>query len=150
LSGKRRRLLMSVRETWPGFAVTVIFGWLGAGMLLQPSRWYATPAYGALLQVAPIKVWGAAYLAVAVLMIVYFFVLYRVRWYAITTHFLFLVLSGGWWLAFVARWLSDDKTTNANVGAWGLYTFMVLWSLTRVEDEAPRPAAHRAQAGSPA
>lgn len=100
---------------------------LGLGMVLQDSRWSATPAYGILLMILSAHVWGTIHLAVAALMACS---IWRHRNWAIAfvAHVAAMTLIFGWLIAFVIRWRSDDKTTNANMTAWGVYLLIAIGS----------------------
>jgi len=100
---------------------------LGLGMLFEAARWSATPAYGILLQILSAHVWGTMYLAVAAVMAC------SIWWHrswplAFTAHVAGMALHFGWWIAFVVRWATDDKTTNVNMTSWGVYLVIGVWS----------------------
>ena len=100
---------------------------LGLGMVLQDSRWSATPAYGILLMILSAHVWGTIHLAVAALMACS---IWRHRnWpIAFAAHVAAMTLIFGWLIAFVIRWSSDNKTTNSNITAWGVYLLIAIGS----------------------
>lgn len=111
-----------------GIAVSLIALALGAALWLQPTRWYKTPSYGNLLQVAGTQEWGALYLTVGVVLLVYF-VAFRRRWFAILAHTAAFALFASWWVAFVIRWLTDDKTTIVNCISWATFVSLVVLSV---------------------
>jgi len=100
---------------------------LGLGMLFESSRWSSTPAYGILLQILSAHAWGTMYLAVAAVMAC------SIWWHrswplAFTAHVAGMALHFGWWIAFVVRWATDEKTTNVNMTSWGVYLVIGVWS----------------------
>jgi hypothetical protein len=109
--------------------LVVIFFGFGLGLLLQPLRWTATPAYGNLLLVLSAASWGFCYLALGVVLCVTVFV-HSQRWFYIGAHALAFMLLASWEAAFVVRWLTDPKTTIANVIAWAAYLALVARSAT--------------------
>ena len=109
---------------WPGVVIGVAFLCFALGMLLQPGRFYATPAYGTLTQVFNIRVWGALYLVVAALLGIYVS-FFTPRLFGIVVHIVGLIVTSVWWLAFVIRWLTDDKTTVVNVASWLVFLLVI-------------------------
>lgn len=100
---------------------------LGLGMLFEASRWSATPAYGILLKILSAHAWGIIHLTVAAVMAC------AIWWHrsyplAFLAHVAFMALGFGWWIAFVIRWATDEKTTNVNMTSWGVYLVIAVWS----------------------
>jgi hypothetical protein len=116
---------------WPGALMCVAYLAFALGMLLQPTRFSLTPAYGNLTQVFDIRVWGTAYLVVAVLLGIYT-TLITGRMFGITVHIVALILTGVWWLAFVIRWLTDDNTTVVNVVSWFVFLLVIIRSASLI------------------
>jgi hypothetical protein len=109
--------------------LVVIFLGFGLGLLLQPLRWSATPAYGNLLLVLSATSWGFCYLFFGVALCATVFI-HAQRWFYIGVHALAFMLLASWEAAFVVRCLTDPKTTIANVIAWGTYMALVARSAT--------------------
>ena len=103
-----------------------------AGLILQPYRWSATPAYGNLLLVLSAQVWGFIYLGVGIVLTLAV-VFPRVRGLAISAHTLAFILLAFWEAAFVMRTLTVWKTTIANVVAWGTYLGIVVASAMQID-----------------
>ena len=121
-----------------GLAVlTIVTTSLGLGMVFQDSRWSATPAYGILLQILSAHAWGAIYLAAAALLAC------SIWWHrswalAFMAHVAVMTLLFGWWIAFVIRWITDEKTTNVNPTSWGAYLVIAVWSFLLLNQRKAR------------
>jgi hypothetical protein len=126
---------------WPGALICAAYTFLGLGMVLQPSRFSATPAYGNLTQVLDIRLWGAMYLAVAALFGVYT-VLVTGRLFGIVVHIPGAIVTGTWWLAFIIRWRTDDSTTVVNVVSWMVFILIIMRSASLI------PVASRPKSGA--
>ncbi len=109
---------------WPGALICVTYTLYSLGMILQPSRFSATPAYGNLTQVLDIEVWGIAYLLVAGLFAIYVAAVTQ-RMFGVIVHILGLIVTGYWLMAFIIRWLTDDATTVVNVASWLVLTLLL-------------------------
>lgn len=107
---------------------------LSLGLIIQPSRWLATPAYGNLMDTLSPPLWGLAYLAAA-MSLTMALALPRRRLIVLATHMWPVILLFWWEMAFIIRILTDEKTTVANVGAWAVYLFLTLWSAVLNDDE---------------
>jgi hypothetical protein len=128
----RSSMTPSVRP-WPAatiglVAITLLFA---AGLIFQPLRWAATPAYGNLLVILSAPAWGLAYLAVSAALALV--VITRSRTLAVVAHVLAFVLMLTWEAAFIVRWATDPKTTIANVAAWGAYLGLVVFSARHID-----------------
>lgn len=110
-------------------AIILIFA---LGLIFQPARWSATPAYGNLLLVLSAPVWGLLYLIVSTALLCAA-IFPRVRFVTISAHTLAFILLASWEAAFVVRTITDTKTTIANVVAWGTYLAIVVFSAMRIE-----------------
>jgi hypothetical protein len=108
----------------------------GLGMVLQSTRFDATPAYRNLSQMLDIRLWGVAYLMTAIMFSVYT-LLTTGRLYGIITHIVALVVTGIWLLAFVIRWLTDSGTTVVNVGSWLVLTLIIARSASLIPPVGP-------------
>ncbi len=100
------------------------YGW---GMVSQPDRFHRTPAYGDLLSVLSIQAWGILYLLAATLLTTW----HRKatpQWWGALVHGFAIVLAGGWLLAFVYRWLSDQSTTDINLVNWAALVSLLVFS----------------------
>jgi hypothetical protein len=133
MTSQRSRLYFrDAGRSQSGVAVSLIAMALGAGLWLQPARWHKTPSYGNLLQIASTQAWGTLHLAVGVILMVYLFA-YSPRWFAILSHTMAFALFASWWVAFVIRWSTDDKTTVVNVISWATYVALVLLSVLQID-----------------
>jgi hypothetical protein len=131
---------------WPGAVIGVAYLGFALGMIFQPGRFYTTPAYGTLTQVFDIRIWGAVYLVTAVLLGAHAS-LHAGRLFGIVAHILALIVTSVWWLAFVIRWLTDDKTTAVNVISWLVFLLVIARSAslipmaTRITPDPVTPTA---------
>jgi hypothetical protein len=137
---RRRRFRGHVEiAVWPGILIWVAYTFYGLGMLLQPARFSATPAYGNLTQILDIRIWGAMYLVVAVLFALYAALVIS-RWLAIIVHMSGIIVTLSWEVAFVIRWLTDPSTTAVNPVSWGVLLLLMGRSASLVP-KASRPVA---------
>lgn len=125
--------------SWPGATVSVVFFAFGLTMLVQPHRYKNTPSYANLIEVAGLKTWGVAYVAVAIMLGAYLAYV-RKEWFAIAAHTLAFMLSAAWLGAFVIRYATDSGTTIVNVGSWTVFTLLVLISGLRIDATLAGPA----------
>lgn len=116
---------------WPGVVIAIAYLGLGLGMLLQPRRFSATPAYGNLIEILNIQAWGVCYLLVAVLLGSYISLLTS-RLFGITAHIMALIVTMVWWFAFVIRWLTDANTTVVNVVSWFVFLLVIARSASLI------------------
>ncbi len=71
--------------------------------------------------------WGLIHLTVAALIVSS--ILWHRNWaLAFAGHVVVMTLIFGWLIAFVVRWDSDSKTTNANMTAWSTYLLIAIGS----------------------
>lgn len=111
-----------------GVAITFVLLALAAAMLLQPVRWYRTPAYGNLLHIANTYAWGSAYLIAGLLMLFAVFIVRRSVPLSIIAHTVTIALFLTWEAAFIIRWATDPSTTAVNVISWGVFVFLTIRS----------------------
>jgi hypothetical protein len=106
----------------------------GFTLWLQPERYYNTPSYANLLQVASPTAWGSMYLFCAVLL---FIVTFRrkVKVISIIAHGISLALMLWWLVAFIIRYATDDGTTIVNVISWSTYTYLLVRSALLIGDD---------------
>ena len=97
------------------------------GLLFQAKRWYSTPAYGNLLIIFSAQTWGVVYLVIGALLVVWL-AFRQIKLLGMIAHTLAFVLLVMWEAAFIIRWITDPKTTIANVVAWGFYIAVTLRS----------------------
>lgn len=116
---------------WPGVVISIAYLGFGFGMLFQPRRFSSTPAYGNLVEVFDIRIWGGCHLLAAVLLAVYIS-LHTSRHFGIVAHIVALVVTGVWWLAFVIRWLTDENTTVVNVVSWLVFLLVIARSASLI------------------
>lgn len=112
--------------------LVVIFIAFGLGLVFQASRWSSTPAYGNLLIIFSAPTWGYIYLTVGIVMLVAMFTR-TFRLISLIAHTIAFVLLVSWEAAFIIRYLTDTKTTIANVVAWAAYLALVLRSATLID-----------------
>jgi hypothetical protein len=116
---------------WPGVVIAIAYLGFGLDMLLQPRRFYTTPAYGTLAQVFDIRLWGACYLFAAILLGAYVS-LVTSRLFGTIAHTITGTITLVWWFAFLIRWLSDPNTTAVNVVSWGVFLLVIIRSMTLI------------------
>lgn len=106
----------------------------GVTLWLQPSRYFNTPSYANLLQVASTEAWGSMYLFCALLLL---FVVFRrkIKIISIIAHGVSLALTLWWLVAFVIRYSTDDGTTIVNVISWSAYTYLLVRSALLIGDD---------------
>jgi hypothetical protein len=123
--------------------LVVLCAWFAFGMLVQSSRWYATPAYGNLLIIFRATTWGWIYLGIAIVLAMSL-VLRQQRWLGMVAHTFAFVLLVMWEAAFIIRWITDSSTTVVNVGSWALFLALTLRSamvaITDLDAVCPAPA----------
>lgn len=116
---------------WPGALICIAYTIYGLGMVLQPRRFSATPAYGNLTKLLDIRWWGVLYLVMALMFGLYTVFLTH-RTFGIATHLIGLAVTGYWLVAFLIRWVSDSGTTVVNVGSWLVLTLLIARSFTLI------------------
>lgn len=101
--------------------ITAFFFCLSAGLIFQPLRWSATPAYGNLLDIMPAFSWGIVTLVIGVILLIALIVTYPLaRAVSIIGHTFAFIFILGWSLAFIVRWATDSHTTIMNVATFGI------------------------------
>ena len=116
---------------WPGVVIAIAYLGFGFGMLFQPDRFSSTPAYGNLIEVFDIRIWAGCYLVAAVLL-AFYISLHTSRLFGIIAHIVALIVTSVWWLAFLIRWLTDDKTTVVNVVSWLVFLLVIARSASLI------------------
>lgn len=110
----------------------LVFLAIGLTLIFQSDRYYNTPSYANLLDIASYNVWGAAYLLAAVAN--YLSIrLYANRRLLIAAHTVSIALASLWLLAFVIRWLTDGGTTIVNVASWSVFLYLVVRSALMID-----------------
>lgn len=110
----------------------LVFLAIGVTLIFQSDRYYNTPSYANLLDIASYNVWGAAYLLAA--SVNYASIrLYANRRLLIATHTISIALTSLWLLAFVIRWLTDGGTTIVNVVSWSVFMYLVVRSALMID-----------------
>jgi hypothetical protein len=111
-----------VATVWnkPISTLGLIFIFLGfaLGLILQPYRWSATPAYGNLLTIFSAQSWGIIYIVIGFALFLYIVLLHEVRFFGMIVHTAAFVLLASWEVSFIIRWATDPKTTIANTISW--------------------------------
>lgn len=113
-----------------------IFLAIGLTLWFQPERYDNTPSYANLLEIFPQHVWGAIYVAVAVLKAITAW-RHPTRVLIVAAHTLGVALVVVWLAAFVIRYFTDDGTTIVNVCSWAAYLFLVIRSAARLDSGRP-------------
>lgn len=112
--------------------LTVVCAGLAQEMWLQPLRFTRTPAYGNLLALLPIQLWGLAYGLASVLLLG---AVLRPGLALYTATFAFtLTLLAVWWAIFLVRRITDIATTDVNLLSWGVLLCLAgraAWIVTR-------------------
>lgn len=132
------RVIPPNRQPASTVGLAVIFLVFALGLVLQPSRWSSTPAYGNLLIIMPAPWWGLVHAVIAVVL-ASGLALRQFRPLAIGAHTLAFILIASWESAFIVRWATDPKTTIANVVAWGVYLALVVHSARHIDDPVIEP-----------
>jgi len=143
----RRRIATIARRPASTLGLVAIFLAFAFGLLVQQNRWYSTPAYGNLLIIFSAQTWGIIYLAAAVGMLLSA-LLRTQRAISLIAHTYAFMLLVSWEAAFIVRYLTDPKTTIANVVAWAAYVALVLRSATLIDVNLAVLAAHRRSAST--
>lgn len=105
--------------------LSAVFTTFGLSLLFQPRRWGATPAYHDLLQLASAQAWGGAFLLSGALMSAACWQFQR-RWLIVASLTVAFILTNGWALAFVLRYLTSSDTTPVTWVSWGVYDYLLL------------------------
>jgi hypothetical protein len=129
----RRRSFIGHIEpgVWPGVVIALAFLGLGLDMLLEPRRFSTTPAYGTLIAVLNIRIWGACYLTAATLLIIFVSFVTN-RQYGVIAHVASGTIALVWLVVFVIRWRSDPNTTAVNVVSWSVFLMVIIRSMTLI------------------
>jgi hypothetical protein len=114
---------------WPGAVVVGAFTVLGATMLLQPDRYNEGAAYGIVVDVLDIRVWGVLYLLVAILKAAYLSVL-RLRPMAVLVHIASFVLASWWLVALLIRYVTDRNAAVVPSLLWVMLMLLILRSVS--------------------
>ncbi len=116
----------------PALIIAAAYTILGLSLLLQPTRWGATPAYGTLLDILPQGPWGFITLVVAASLA---FAVWstRIRVMSIVLHLAAILYTAGGMFAFAVRWATDDKTTPMVWVSWLVFLCVIAFSLVSIE-----------------
>jgi hypothetical protein len=112
--------------------LVAIFAAFALGLTFQQPRWYSTPAYGNLLTIMTAAHWGIVYGCLSVLLFCAV-LLPRYRWLSLGAHTLVFILLASWEAGFFVRWVTDPKTTVANVLAWLAYLALCARSASLID-----------------
>lgn len=118
----------------PAVMIAIAYFVIGLALLIQPYRWYNTPSYANLLQLASTQVWGTVYLVTSLLLVAAVRWRYT-TWVMILSHTVAISLSGAWLIAFVVRFATDDGTTIVNVVSWSVFLYRLIQSAVILDDE---------------
>lgn len=124
----------------PATVIATAYLLFGLGLLLQPSRWDRTPAYGILLDIFGQQVWGIVYLAVAVALAVSTW-LTNNHLAVIASHIAAIALTTVWLTAFIIRWATDSATTCVNPVNWVVLLAVLVYSVLLSDRRRPEPLA---------
>jgi uncharacterized membrane protein len=109
----------------------------GFSLLLQPHRWYATPAYHVLLEVFRAQAWGGLFLLSGTALGVAAWQLALRRWLVILSLVLAVALTGGWMLAFIARYLTSGSTTPETWVSWAVFGYLLAKVAISIDHSPP-------------
>src|SRR6185312_9039702 len=129
---KHRQVAVIAHRPASTLGLVAIFIVFGLGLIFQAKRWSSTPAYGNLLIIFSAPTWGYIYLAVGIVMMIAVFTR-TFRLISLMAHTIAFVLLTTWEATFIIRYLTDSKTTVANVVAWAAYLALVLRSATLID-----------------
>lgn len=140
---RRRTFRLNIESpTWPASVIAGAYGLLGLAMLGQPHRFVVTAPFGILLDIMPIRAWGAAHLAVAALFLLYVAVAPG-RTAALAAHIAGFVLTTLCLIAFVVRYITDPGTTPTNAISWLVYLFVLARSASLIPRVTARHGTRR-------
>lgn len=123
-----------IRETSiPLLLMTVVNSAISAGLLVQPARFTATPAYGVLLDILNQRTWGFAFMAVSIVMVAALLFDNQSRPLTVIAHIMAISLATIWLVGFIVRYLSDPSTTIVNVLSWSLHIAVLGYSLSIID-----------------
>jgi len=137
---------------WPAAAAELTLSVMGVAYLifglslvLQRHRWQSTPAYHVLLQVFTAPEWGALFLVSGLSMAV------AVRFYTrrplvVASLTLAFMLTTGWMLAFVVRYLTSPNTTPETWVSWAVFDYLLLRVALAQPSSQPASAETAAEA----
>lgn len=118
--------------------VAIAYAAMGLGLIIQPSRFSATPAYHNLIRWAPAQAWGVAYLFAAALLGLWILRPPRLA-IAMIAYTFAIALTLLWLMAFVIRYATDSHTTAVNVVTWAVYLSLLVRSATDAfDDDEPK------------
>jgi hypothetical protein len=111
----------------PSAIIGVAFALLGLSLVAEPDRWTRTPAYNVLFDFADQQVWGTILLAISATLTSAMW-LTRSRTVSLAAHFVAILFTAGWAIAFAVRYKTDSahSTTPMNAVMWGLVVLPVL------------------------
>lgn len=98
----------------------------GASLAWQPHRWASTPAYHVLLQIFTAQIWGGLFLVSGAGLAVAAWQFEHRRWVVIGALTLAFMLTTGWMLSFVVRYLTSPDTTPETWVSWLVFDFLLL------------------------
>lgn len=136
LRGSRANLLVMA-------AVYLTFG---VSMVVTPSRWSQTPAYGAIFRELPERDWAVIYLVVGGLLLAAALWMAdgsRKRYvFAMASITLGLMVSVSWMLAFIVRVLTNPSTTPETFMSFLVFSYLLVRVAILLDDEARVMAPH--------
>jgi hypothetical protein len=116
------------------FFLSLSYFAFGITLWFQPGRYFNTPSYANLLQVASTTAWGSMYLFCCILMLIVTF-RRKIKVISIIAHGISLALTLWWLVAFIIRYATDDGTTIVNVISWSTYTYLLVRSALVIGDD---------------
>jgi hypothetical protein len=117
-----------------GSIIATGYALLGLSLCLEPSKWDRTPAYAVLLDILPQQAWGLILLAIAAILGTAMWI-FPGQLMSRTAHYIAIMFTGGWMLAFLVRWATDPKhaTTPMNAVMWAMALGLLVISLRAME-----------------
>src|SRR5947209_7029496 len=88
----------------PSLIIAVAFALLGLSLVAQPDRWTRTPAYNVLFAFAAQQAWGTILMVIAVILTAAMWLTSN-RTVALAAHFIAILFTGGWAIAFAVRYV---------------------------------------------
>lgn len=100
------------------------YGIYSLSLMLQGIRWSRTPAYRNLLAIMPAAGWGIAFGVVSALLFAAVAV-YGRRLLSVAALTAAGVITAGWALAFVVRWITNGSTTPETWVSWAFNCYLL-------------------------
>lgn len=122
------------------------YGIYALSLLLQGDRWSRTPAYHNLLAIMPAWGWGAAFGAVAALLLAALG-FYGNRALSVAALTAAAAITVPWTLAFLVRWLTNNSTTPETWVSWAVNAYLLARSAVLLDYREVLVPSRRRQDG---